>query len=987
MTLTKRVMLLLIAVVSSAVFTFAPVMQQTAHAASENPVEQLERWFYYRGMRACFEKPWFGDGLTDGTDNEDISVSDINDGHLKILDWNTGGEKKEGFGYLGPDMDGADGNDGTVNCQDGSIFVRGARAFGFGSVLELICAMNRVLPDGEGGRIEPSHPTDCEQSDEVHFDGGDSVFQGALTNALDQYGDKDRPKIDLNENDGTDYDAKALYYILGKRSLEVFCGKNAPIETASEDSDRYDGDDDVVSVHVVQADGTIKKSQSYPLANPDRNESSTVNDVYWKVGGNWNEADDVTCARMAQWTRDPGNAEAFAAYIQEKGTPFQQDGTDPTNPGSTEPVCSAGALGWVFCPLVDFISTATEQIAGLIESQLVYPPLLNREVPEGRAIQAIWGVVLGIANVALVIAFLIVIFSQATSVGISAYGIKRMLPRVIAAAILMNLSFYICAVAVDIANIIGVSIKDIVYSGMDIISDIQPASNVRNGASEAQGWTAAIAGILALGLAVATGAIFLLLPIILTALMAVLTALLVIAARQVIVTLLIIVAPLAFLAWILPNTEQWFTKWRKLFTTMLLMFPLVMLIFYGSLLMSQLIMVTGSGGSDGDPEVMTNVIALAVLTVPLFSLPFIMKSAGGVLDRLGVMVNNRNKGLIDRSRKKAEEWRGNNAYQRGKVIRKQARQDYKNRRFTDRLSLANKSLADYKAENGGELSAAQVAAWTRAQATKGQAGGAAEVARMTGRGAMKGVAKLPDGPGGALGAARDSTLLAGAYAASAAGKIPGSGSRSAQQQALVRAAQAQEAKAFNDRVQTYLTSYERGGAAGADTSAGGHLEQQWHEAISTGNQEQATAVIGRLAGLGGGGRDRAAKLVQRTQVSDGKMRDAITKAVSQDNYGAFVGKRGDLAKGMYKQTDPADPTKFEWSPSGNIGKVSSEQLATQDLSALKLHYDDIPIAEAQRIISEENLKSQVTGAKELEIFQARAAGQANPHPPTPDDIR
>ena len=659
MTLTKRVMLLFIAVISSTVLTFAPLMQQTASAAVDSPVEQLERWFYYRGMRACFEKPWFGTGLTDGSDNEDISASDINDGHLKILDWNTGGEKKEGFGYLGPGMDDANGNDGTVNCQDGSIFYRGARAFGFPDVVHLICAMNKALSDpdiNEGGRIEPSHPTDCVQSDEFHFDGGDSAFQSALTKALEspiaqEYGgDGDRPRIDLTDNDGPDYDAKALYYLLGKRSLEVFCGKNAPIETASEDNDSFDGDDDIVSVHVVQADGTIKKSQSYPLANSDRNESSKVNDVYWKVNGNWNEADDVTCAQMAQWTRDTGNAEAFAAYIRQHPDDFEQDNGDGGEGGSTGPVCSAGALGWVFCPLVDFISTSTQYIAGLIEDQLVYPALLNREVPEGRAIQAIWGVVLGIANVALVIAFLIVIFSQATSVGISAYGIKRMLPRVVAAAILMNLSFYICAAAVDIANIVGVSIKDIVGSGMDIVSDIQPSSNVQNGASTAQTWAAGIVGILGLGLAVATGAIFLLLPIILTALMAVLTALLVIAARQVIVTLLIIVAPLAILAWILPNTEQWFTKWRKLFTTMLLMFPLVMLIFYGSLLMSKLIMVTGSPGGDGDPEVMTNVIALAVLTVPLFSLPFIMKSAGGILDRLGVMVNNRNKGLVDRTR-------------------------------------------------------------------------------------------------------------------------------------------------------------------------------------------------------------------------------------------------------------------------------------------------------------------------------------------------
>ena len=914
-TLTKRVMLLFIAVISSTVLTFAPLMQPTASAASDNPVEQLERWFYYRGMRACFEKPWFGDGLTDGSDNEDISVSEINDGHLKIKDWTTGGAKKEGFGYLGPDMDGANGNDGTVDCTDGSIFVRGASAFGFGSVLELICAMNRTLPEGEGGRIEPSHPTDCEQSDEIHFDGGDSAFQTALTKALEQYGDKDRPDIELNENDGTDYDAKALYYLLGKRSLEIFCGKNAPIETASEDNDSYDGDDDIVSVHVVQADGTIKKSQSYPLANPDRDESSNVNDVYWKVGGNWNEADDVSCAKMAQWTRDPGNAEAFAAYIRLHPDDFDRGNEDGGEGGSTGPVCSAGALGWVFCPLVDFISSATQDIAELIEGQLVYPALLNREVPEGRAIQAIWGVVLGIANVALVIAFLIVIFSQATSVGISAYGIKRMLPRVIAAAILMNLSFYICAAAVDIANIVGVSIKDIVGGGMDIISDIEPSSNVQNGASDAQTWSAAIVGILGLGLAVATGAIFLLLPVIVAALMAVLTALLVIAARQVIVTLLIIVAPLAILAWILPNTEQWFTKWRKLFTAMLMMFPLVMLIFYGSLLMSKLIMVTGSPGGDGDPEVMTNIIALAVLTVPLFSLPFIMKSAGGVLDRLGVLVNNRNKGLVDRTRNKANEWKGNSTYQRGKAVRKQISNDYKGTRFAKRV-------------NKGGL------AGTVAGGVAGNMG------------------RVP---------ALNNTVFG------------------AQHTRMNEATTAAEAEAFEKRVQAKMkyhtirnTGFDdlgsnfRTALKNNDQEEAVAMLRQLGSLGSGGRQRVDDMMRGTVRDAQGNVTSQGTGIT----INDEAMRNKIDNTVSKDMYGSLVGSRGDVAKGKF------DSATNTWK-SGKMSDLGDEQLATQDSKTLALNEHTIDAAAAYRVTNDSNLRSKIQDKEAMAIL-TRAASTYTP---------
>lgn len=43
-------------------------------------------------------------------------------------------------------------------------------------------------------------------------------------------------------------------------------------------------------------------------------------------------------------------------------------------------------------------------------------------------------------------------------------------------------------------------------------------------------------------------------------------------------------------------------------------------------------------------------MALAVLVLPLFALPFIMKAAGGILERFGVWANDRNRGLLDRSR-------------------------------------------------------------------------------------------------------------------------------------------------------------------------------------------------------------------------------------------------------------------------------------------------------------------------------------------------
>ena len=70
-----------------------------------------------------------------------------------------------------------------------------------------------------------------------------------------------------------------------------------------------------------------------------------------------------------------------------------------------------------------------------------------------------WTTFQTIANVVFIILLLFVIFSQLTGVGIDNYGIKRILPKLIVVAILVNLSYLICVVCVDLSNILGSSLK------------------------------------------------------------------------------------------------------------------------------------------------------------------------------------------------------------------------------------------------------------------------------------------------------------------------------------------------------------------------------------------------------------------------------------------------------------------------------------------------------------------------------------------------
>ncbi|MCA9327380.1 hypothetical protein KDA14_02520, partial [Candidatus Saccharibacteria bacterium] len=66
-----------------------------------------------------------------------------------------------------------------------------------------------------------------------------------------------------------------------------------------------------------------------------------------------------------------------------------------------------------------------------------------------------WELMRTIANALFVVAFMVVIYSQITGRNSGGYSIKRILPRLIVAAIAVNISWYICVVFIEISNILG----------------------------------------------------------------------------------------------------------------------------------------------------------------------------------------------------------------------------------------------------------------------------------------------------------------------------------------------------------------------------------------------------------------------------------------------------------------------------------------------------------------------------------------------------
>ena len=289
-----------------------------------------------------------------------------------------------------------------------------------------------------------------------------------------------------------------------------------------------------------------------------------------------------------------------------------------------------GSIGWIVCPTTGKIAQATDWLYDRLEGILTINPV---QMKDGEPIYEIWKYARGITNIVFIIFLLIVIYSQITGIGISNYGIKKVLPKLIVVAILVNLSFIICSLAVDASNILGNGLRGVFAT----VQESAAANMTTEGMviSQTSMWTAISGGTaLAIGGAVVafeTGAIWMLIPVALGAIVAVASGLITVAMRQAVVVLLIMIAPLAIVCYMLPNTEHLFQKWKKLFIQMLIFFPMFSLLFGASQLAGFAII---SSAKDG----FMVMLGVAVEIFPLFFSWKLMKMSGTMLGTINAKI-------------------------------------------------------------------------------------------------------------------------------------------------------------------------------------------------------------------------------------------------------------------------------------------------------------------------------------------------------------
>lgn len=291
----------------------------------------------------------------------------------------------------------------------------------------------------------------------------------------------------------------------------------------------------------------------------------------------------------------------------------QQGASDFFNDKASEEDCAedAGSLGFVLCPILKTTRNAVKALIGdgtgkgFLVELLTIRPLSSTNTPElYNGWQAIRNVALGL----YILVFVLIIFGN--GVGYDPYTIKRALPRLAAGVVLTFASWWIMQTLVDLSNLIGNVVPAFVaqLSGnagiADYAIDLNPA--------------------------LALSSVVLLIVVAFIALGALLVGIAGLIMRIVIIYGLVLLAPLAFIAWVLPNTENVFKKWWKNLIKVLMMFPIVTGMLSLSLFFQTILLNTqtdAAGNSNGvGGSAANSVTGIVGMLAPLIAIIMIPKT-------------------------------------------------------------------------------------------------------------------------------------------------------------------------------------------------------------------------------------------------------------------------------------------------------------------------------------------------------------------------
>ncbi len=276
-------------------------------------------------------------------------------------------------------------------------------------------------------------------------------------------------------------------------------------------------------------------------------------------------------------------------------------------------------LSFVICPVLKIVTGFVDSLTGFLEDRLDIRPLTT---DAGNPLRQGFNRFRNVANSLYIIIFLIIIISNFISVGLDNYSIKKMLPRLLVAVIGTQFAFLICALAIDISNILTAAAPSIV-------------GNITGGATT---FGAGLSDqfvqiVLNDGLLAGAGAVVFIIIVCIALAIVVLLALAYIIFRDVFLIVLVFVSPLALAAWVLPQTQTFAKKWANWFVKLLVMGPIIALILAITLVTQSIF--TQIAASSTPPDLFLSFVAILVPFIGFLLVPKSLKWSGDVMGAAG----------------------------------------------------------------------------------------------------------------------------------------------------------------------------------------------------------------------------------------------------------------------------------------------------------------------------------------------------------------
>lgn len=432
-----------------------------------------------------------------------------------------------------------------------------------------------------------------------------------------------------NYNSGTFTDAEKymLYYTYLKNNYNVAT------------SDTAVGENSVQVSWLNEEDGTFSRAYIY---DPDENLSTTQlvlsSDGKWDgtSRANWHEIAEMLAAIDVETAFS--DAELTDSVLDPDLAP--EDTSGETEDVTANCFNAASSLGWIMCPVIQGIGDVLTGIYdNVIASQFleVDASLLGSGT---GSIYAGWSIFRNIANIIFVILFIIILLSQVTGIGISNYGIKKTLPRLIAVAVLVNISFVICQLAVDLSNILGYGLESMLVNLADqtrVYTVGSFAGDLITGLFSTALTAGATVGVVAIAAVSWEYWLFPLILFLLGCLISILFFAIILGVRSAGILILITVAPIAIVCYALPNTKKIFDRWLKILSALLMVFPICGLLMGGGIYASSLLLSV-SASSDGNVGFFFQLVAILLQVVPFFFIPGLVRSSMTAMGALGMKI-------------------------------------------------------------------------------------------------------------------------------------------------------------------------------------------------------------------------------------------------------------------------------------------------------------------------------------------------------------